>query len=349
MTSLIRVPFADSGDKTVVPETDSGGGVNMTQGYGQAYSLDPATDPSAKRIERDKMNGLFHLITSAIGEIQASGCVPFITSDDNGGTPYSYGKGALTILNGVIYQSLEDANTTTPPGAKWSVSANLDNSVGRLLAVKKLTSSGTYTPTEGTKFCIAELQAGGGGGGSTATCANGQSAGGSGGSAGGYALIKFTAANSAVVIGGGGSGGVASPSGTNGSNGGDTSIAGVTVFGGGGGWSGPARSTFPQGNNSAGRTGSCSNTGSATIVKDVPGQSGQGGIAYGPYNVYGGGGGSSPLGTGAGGGISTSSSGAGVGASNYGSGGSGSASVSGTSSAAGGGGSAGVIIIWEYS
>ncbi|MDM1674016.1 phage tail protein, partial [Escherichia coli] len=82
MTSLIKVPFASSGDKTAVPNTDSGGGVNMTQGYGQAYSLDPATDPSAKRIERDKMNWLFNLITTAINEIQNSGITPFITSDD---------------------------------------------------------------------------------------------------------------------------------------------------------------------------------------------------------------------------------------------------------------------------
>ncbi|EHC2536141.1 TPA: hypothetical protein NU465_004396 [Escherichia coli] len=120
MTSLIKVPFASSGDKTAVPNTDSGGGVNMTQGYGQAYSLDPATDPSAKRIERDKMNWLFNLITTAINEIQNSGITPFITSDDNGGSPYSYSKGAVVSLGGVVYQSLVDTNTTTPPGTNWS-------------------------------------------------------------------------------------------------------------------------------------------------------------------------------------------------------------------------------------
>ncbi|HBI08882.1 MAG TPA: phage tail protein, partial [Franconibacter pulveris] len=107
MTSLIKVPFASSGDKTAVPETDASGGVNMTQGYGQAYSLDPATDPSAKRIERDKMNWLFNLITSAVNEIQATGVAPFITSEDNGGSPFLYGKGAMVSLAGVVYQSLE--------------------------------------------------------------------------------------------------------------------------------------------------------------------------------------------------------------------------------------------------
>ena len=121
MTSLIKVPFASSGDKTAVPDTDTGGSVNMTQGYGQTYSLDPATDPSAKRIEREKMNWLFNIITSAINEIQVSGVTPFITSTDNGGSPFSYGKGAIVSLGGAVYQSLTAANATTPPGASWSL------------------------------------------------------------------------------------------------------------------------------------------------------------------------------------------------------------------------------------
>ncbi|MEG2434384.1 MAG: hypothetical protein RSB25_22350, partial [Acinetobacter sp.] len=120
MTSFIKVPFASSGDKAAVPDTDAGGGVNMTQGYGQAYSLDPATDPSAKRIERDKMNWLFNRITQAINEIQSGGVAPFITSADNGGSAFSYGKGALVSLGGVVYQSLVASNTSTPPGANWS-------------------------------------------------------------------------------------------------------------------------------------------------------------------------------------------------------------------------------------
>ncbi|EPZ7239233.1 gp53-like domain-containing protein [Citrobacter freundii] len=120
MTSFIKVPFASSGDKAAMPDTDAGGGVNMTQGYGQAYSLDPATYPSAKRIERDKMNWLFNRITQAINEIQSTGVAPFITSADNGGSAFSYGKGALVSLGGVVYQSLVASNTSTPPGANWA-------------------------------------------------------------------------------------------------------------------------------------------------------------------------------------------------------------------------------------
>lgn len=143
MTSLIKVPFADSGDKTAVPETDAGGGVNMAQGYGQAYSLDPATDPSAKRIERDKMNWLFNLITRGINEIQTSGVAPFINSDDNGGSPFAYGKGAMVSLAGVVYQSLEGGNTTTPPGAKWAEVRNAANGLSRANPFADIKADGT--------------------------------------------------------------------------------------------------------------------------------------------------------------------------------------------------------------
>lgn len=221
--------------------------------------------------------------------------------------------------------------------------------IGRLVNVKTITTSGTYTPSAGVKFCIAEVQAGGGGGGSAATCASGQSAGGGGGSAGSYALIKFAAASKDVVIGSGGSGAPANASGASGSPGGSTSIAGVTVTGGGGGWSGPARSTFPQGNNTSGRSGAATNTGTATILKDISGQAGQGGIVYGALNAFGGGGGNSPIGTGSGGGITTApGGGAGSLGALYGAGGGGSAVVAGGASAAGGDGAQGVVIIWEY-
>lgn len=192
------------------------------------------------------------------------------------------------------------------------------------------------------------MQAGGGGGGSAGTCSSGKSAGGGGGSAGAYALIKFVPATMPVVIGSGSNGAPANAVGASASDAGNTSIAGVTVYGGGGGWSGPPRASFPQGNNSSGRPGAASNTGSATIIKEISGQSGQGGIAYSATNSYAGGGGNSALGTGAGGGITTVGANAGANGSGYGSGGSGSAVASGSSSVAGGGGTPGVVIIWEY-
>nr|EJD6668131.1 hypothetical protein [Citrobacter freundii] len=147
MTSFIKVPFASSGDKVAVPDTDAGGGVNMTQGYGQAYSLDPATDPSAKRIERDKMNWLFNIITKAINEIQSSGVAPFITAVDNGGSAFSYAKGALVSLGGVNYINLYDNNLSTPPSSTWSaIPDKIQPLDGTLTALAALTGAANKLP-----------------------------------------------------------------------------------------------------------------------------------------------------------------------------------------------------------
>lgn len=121
MTTLIKIPFASSGDKADVPATDAAGGVNWTQGYGPDYSKDPETDASAKRIEREEFNGLLNSITSAINEIQTNGVAPFISSADNGGSAFAYGLGAIVITGGKVYQSLKTANTdAVTVTASWS-------------------------------------------------------------------------------------------------------------------------------------------------------------------------------------------------------------------------------------
>ncbi len=108
---------------------------------------------------------------------------------------------------------------------------------GTLLAVQKITASGTYTPTPGTTLTIFEPSGGGGAGGSVAGGGTGAAAAGGGASG---TTIRITVANpvvGAVTIGAGGTPGAA---GNNvGGNGGDTTIVqGVTTYiakGGGGG------------------------------------------------------------------------------------------------------------------
>ncbi|WP_312624963.1 hypothetical protein [Scandinavium sp.] len=321
--------------------------MNMTQGYGQAYSLDPATDPSAKRIEREKMNGLFNLITSAIGEIQVGGVGQFITADDNGGVPYSYGKGAIALLGGVVYQSLVDANTDTPPSSKWGVVS----SAGNLLNVKVITSSGTYTPSPGTKTIIVECQGGGGAGGGSSATTSGNASIGAGGAEGCYGKGIFTNLSSSysVTIGAGGVG----VSGSSGGGGGTTSFGSLMSASGGYGGarmspgaaasiigiestSQPAPPTVSGGNIvSSGYQGSYVIGLRLAAAYTLGAISGMGGRSF----------------FGAGGGAA-SSSGAGATATAYGSGGAGSKSWSdsGTDIAyAGGNGAKGVVIVWEYS
>ena len=153
---LIRVPFADSGDKTAVPvASQSDGSVSYVQGYPLAYSLDPETDTGAKRIERLKMNQLFNDITTAIREMQVNGVKPFITSDENGGSSFTYAAGALVKQGAVTYQSLVDNNTQTPPGANWTALANVKYSLQLVQEVytgnlNTLITSGIYSVTSAT-------------------------------------------------------------------------------------------------------------------------------------------------------------------------------------------------------
>lgn len=117
---LIKVPFAQSGDKAEVPLTDAAGGVNMTQGYPAAYSKDPETDPSAKRIDRETFNGLMNLVTSAINELQTNGVKPFITAAENGNSAFVYGEGVPVLYNGKLYVSRAAGNTALPTDTtKW--------------------------------------------------------------------------------------------------------------------------------------------------------------------------------------------------------------------------------------
>lgn len=114
MTTFIKIPFAQSGDKVNPPDTDAAGGVNWTQGYPAAYSKDPATDPSAKRIEREDFNGVLNRLSTAINEIQVGGAAPWISPADNGGAARPYSAGNLVSYNNIIWISLIDNNTGIP-------------------------------------------------------------------------------------------------------------------------------------------------------------------------------------------------------------------------------------------
>jgi hypothetical protein len=122
MLKFFRIPFANSGDKTAVPDAlDPSGNVSYTQGYGPDYQR-PKTDPLSKDIERDKMNNVLFDVTAAISELQSQGLPDWIDSTLNGGTPNSYAINALVRYNGQNYRSLQNANTFIPTdAARWQV------------------------------------------------------------------------------------------------------------------------------------------------------------------------------------------------------------------------------------
>lgn len=128
MGFFFKIPFATGGDKTAIPATDPGTGVvNYTQGFGIKYQTDPAT--TGLNIPRDQFNELMYEMTNLLNQYQIRGFPEFITTADNGGTPYSYGISATVRFAGghggaaaMNYYSLVDANTATPADAtKWGL------------------------------------------------------------------------------------------------------------------------------------------------------------------------------------------------------------------------------------
>ncbi|MBM3073487.1 hypothetical protein [Lelliottia sp. RWM.1] len=212
---------------------------------------------------------------------------------------------------------------------------NLLGISGRLLNIQTFSSSGTYTPTAGTKAILVEVQAGGGGGGNatagtgtTATC-------GAPGGAGGYASSYLTAvpASAAVVVG---AGGAASTSG------GNSSFGGTIVAGGGGvGASNVIAGGSAYTSHARGGVGGTATGGNLYNSK---GGAGTPAIITGGVPSGGNGGASQLSGSELGGGASGGAGSPGA----YGSGGSGASQPIGGSGANGGSGGSGIVIVREY-
>ncbi|EPE2830981.1 tail fiber protein [Escherichia coli] len=202
--------------------------------------------------------------------------------------------------------------------------------VGRLVNTRVFTSSGTYTPTPGTKRIRVTITGGGGGGGGCKAISNNETFFGAGGGAGGTVIttLILTKDSYPVTIGAGGAGGVSA---TTGLKGGDSSFGSVIAPGGEGG--GKVGVTNTNGGN-----GGVPSTGGINIIggHGGDGQSGNIGVSGEGGTSYWGGGGRA----GAGGGVSGKA---------YGSGGGGAydAGYSGTSMT-GGKGAAGICIIEEF-
>ncbi|HBB4118507.1 TPA: phage tail protein [Escherichia coli] len=245
-----------------------------------------------------------------------------------------------TTGNAATATKLQTARTIN--GVKFDGSANItltaanlglsDSSgyVGRLVNTQVFTSSGTYTPTPGTKRIRVTITGGGGGGGGCHAISNNETFFGAGGGAGGtiISIITPTQNSYPVTIGAGGGGGVSA---TNGTSGGNSVFASLIAPGGAGG--GKVGVTNTNGGN-----GGVPSTGDIRITggHGGDGQSGNIGVSGEGGTSYWGGGGRA----GAGGGVSGKA---------YGSGGGGAydAGYSGTSMT-GGKGASGICIIEEF-
>jgi hypothetical protein len=256
--------------------------------------------------------------------------------------------GALQHVSGT--GTINFVLTSNGPGALPSWKSAATPSGFNRVNIITFNSSGTYTPTFGMVYCIAEIVAGGGGGGGCAANSAGSTSAGSGGGAGAYTKGVFTAgtigASQTVTIGAGGAGAVHTGSGV---AGGDTSFGSLMVVSGGspGGDTGQVTNTYLSVGGGNGGSGSVAGN------YFIAGQRGGYGFANSKattsgdfiFSLLSGSGGSSPLGFG---GNPTGGNSTGTNAYGYGGGGSGGGGTPGGGNTGGGAGFQGVCIVTEY-
>ncbi|EFI5475442.1 TPA: phage tail protein [Escherichia coli] len=281
-----------------------------------------AATPKAVKAVYDLANGkqpADATLTALAGLATAADKLPYFTGNDTA---------SLTTLTNVGRDIL--AKTSKQEVIHYLGLGATNGYVGRLVNTRVFTSSGTYTPTPGTKRIRVTITGGGGGGGGCQAISNNETFFGAGGGAGGTIISIMTPTQNSypVTIGAGGAGGIGANYGL---NGGYSSFASLIAIGGEG--AGKVGVTNTNGGN-----GGVPSTGDIRITggNGGDGQSGNIGVSGEGGTSYWGGGGRA----GAGGGVSGKA---------YGSGGGGAydAGYSGTSMK-GGKGAAGICIIEEF-
>ncbi|QAT69580.1 hypothetical protein EQ249_08165 [Citrobacter freundii] len=334
------IVFAVNGPREDLPDTTPSG--SNTASYNSGFPPITMTLKSAGGLPpkgQDMNQALFEL--SALNRWNSAGG-PVVFDSAFSTAIGGYPKGAIIQGDDATTQYLNtlDGNTSNPNtgGSGW-----MNVSKGRLIGVVTFTSSGIYTPTPGTKYCVVEIQGAGGAGGGSLGSISTQASAGTGGNAGSYIKHVFTTAPTgvSVTIGAGGAGVAAG----NGNAGGSSSFGSLVAQGGNGGIYYDPRtpplflfnsssSLPPSGGNLVNRTGDRGQP--ATITSPLYGGSGDGG-----NSLFGGGGDGRGV---------TGASSNGSPSSGYGAGGGGATSGGGSSgNASGGKGSPGVVFVWEYS
>ena len=252
-----------------------------------------------------------------------------------GVAPTDFNASWPNMIQEEIANVIEGMGTALNPGDRTQLSNALK---GRLIAVRVISTSGTYTPTTGTRAIRVTVQGAGGGGGAAAGTGAGQLSTGTGGNSGATAQSFLTAgfSGASMVVGVGGGGG----NGGNGGTGGTSSFGAISAPGGAGGNLGGAVSppfiNPPATNSLVASGGNVYNLSTGTGQPGFPISASSAFSGTGASTIFGQG----PAGRNAGGGGGT--------ATNFGCGGAGGLAGSGSGAQLGGNGANGAILIEEF-
>jgi len=144
---FFRVPFAETGDKTPIPDViDAGGAISYPQGFGPDYERPPVSDPLAKRVPRPQTNQYLYDITQNLRQYQLMGTPEWVTAAQNGGVSVPYALGARVLYDAgggfLVYRSLVNSNVALP-----TVTANWRVDMPYLLATIAQARAGVSTDT----------------------------------------------------------------------------------------------------------------------------------------------------------------------------------------------------------
>lgn len=264
----------------------------------------------------------------------------------NGISPTIINAEMLNTFQRELVNVVEGSGLTLDPNDDGQLLKAIKKTAGLMLNTVVFTDSGTYTPTEGTRYVIVEAVGGGGGGGGCSSTTSDNAAVSGGGASGSYIKAKFDIASIGdtveITIGAGGVGGIG---GQAGGAGGDTKLGALaTATGGKGGTSStsPASSAFIA---VGGAPGSIPIGGN--LISSLGSRGGAGLFFNSSTGAVGGDGAPSQYG---GSGIGSGSSGTtGTNGSGYGSGGGGNARQPSSGAVNGYDGAKGILIIYEYS
>ena len=155
MTKYFKYPFAESGDKTAVPDETAGTAVSYATGYTPDYAL-AKDNPARRNIDRQPYNGVLYDVTGNLKQIQDYGYPEFV-SDDGTGSPLSYQIGRIVWSVDAYYRAVVVTNTA-PPSVQWEEITNLSAASAASFNLFKKTDSSAVIFTKTGNFTVDTSQ-----------------------------------------------------------------------------------------------------------------------------------------------------------------------------------------------